>query len=136
MGMVFADIVIRNAVDVYKARYGFISQKDVRAVSTRALVDTGATTMIIPESTRKELGLAIESAERVDVVGGEESAMVAEPVEIQWMNRSSFCRPWVIKGEQQALLGAIPMEEMDVIVHPAKECLVGAHGDSPCGMVK
>jgi hypothetical protein len=36
----------------------------------------------------------------------------------------------VIPGAEFVLLGAIPLEFMDLMVHPAKQELVGVHGDN------
>jgi hypothetical protein len=35
----------------------------------------------------------------------------------------------VIAGSDQVLLGAIPLEDMDLIVDPKRQQLVGAHGN-------
>jgi hypothetical protein len=35
----------------------------------------------------------------------------------------------VLPGAEEVLLGAIPLEDMDLIVNPARQELTGAHGD-------
>jgi len=44
------------------------------------------------------------------------------------------CQPWVADSGQP-LLGAIPLEDMDLIVDPAALQVVGAHGDEEVGML-
>jgi hypothetical protein len=34
-----------------------------------------------------------------------------------------------VPGLPQVLMGLLPLEEMDLIIHPNKNELVGAHGD-------
>ena len=49
MGNVFAEITVKNALDVGLARAGQIAEQDVRTVTLTAIVDTGATTLVINE---------------------------------------------------------------------------------------
>jgi hypothetical protein len=44
------------------------------------------------------------------------------------------CQPWVV-GSGRILLGAIPLENMDLIVDPAGQALVGAHGEEEIGLL-
>jgi hypothetical protein len=45
------------------------------------------------------------------------------------------CRPWVVPGAKEVLLGAIPLEDMDLMVDPVRQQLVGVHGDEPGGFL-
>ena len=60
---------------------------------------------------------------------------VVDPVEVHWKNRKMICQPWVIRGSGEVLLGAIPLEDMDLIVDPAAQMLTGAHGDEEIGIL-
>jgi hypothetical protein len=42
----------------------------------------------------------------------------------------------VMPGDGDVLLGAIPLEDMDLIVHPASQELRGAHGDEVVCLLK
>ena len=53
---------------------------------------------------------------------------IAEAVEVHWNNRSMTCQPWVVR-EGRTLLGLIPLENMDLMVDPCSQELVGVHGD-------
>ena len=37
----------------------------------------------------------------------------------------------VVADAKKVLLGALPLEAMDLIVDPVRQTLVGAHGDEP-----
>jgi len=137
MGSVFAEITLKNGGDLTLLRKGHITEQNIRSVSITALVDTGATTLVIGEDLRKQLGLDVVDTYTVTLAGGTEAPCnVTEPVQICWKNRTSSVRAWVLPDEEQVLLGVIPLEEMDLIVDPVKQSLVGAHGDKVMGLIK
>jgi hypothetical protein len=61
---------------------------------------------------------------------------MTEPVKIMWKNRDAVCRAMVLSDSDEILLGVIPLEDMDLIVDPAKRELTGAHGDEVVCMIK
>jgi len=137
MGSVFAEITLKNGGDLVRVKYGYITEQNIRSVSITALVDTGATTLVIGEDLRKKLGLDVVDTFTVTLAGGTEASCdVTEPIQIYWKNRTSSVRAWVLPDEEQVLLGVIPLEEMDLIVDPVKQSLVGAHGDKVMGLIK
>jgi clan AA aspartic protease len=137
MGTVYTDITLKNAGDVSGVWRGYNTEKQIRQVTVRAVVDTGAGTLVIGEDIRQKLGLGIKGLRGVSLAGGERLvARLTEPVEIYWKDRSSACYALVVPGEHEVLLGAIPLEDMDLIVSPKKQELVGAHGDEVITMIK
>ena len=132
MGLVYADIILRNATDVVNVRRGIIKESEIRQTTVQAVVDTGAGTLIINDAIRQKLGLGVEG-ERWATLANKTTVMCkyTEPVEVLWENRSSAVRAVVMEGTDEVLLGAIPLEEMDLIVDPARQILIGAHGDTP-----
>lgn len=94
-----------------------------------ALADTGAVHLCIPahiqiqleleEIDRKEVTLADGSRKIVPYVG---------PIELRFKNRVGFAGALVF-GDQ-VLLGAIPMEDMDLVVIPKSQKL-DVNPDSP-----
>jgi hypothetical protein len=61
---------------------------------------------------------------------------VTEPVRIYWKDRRTTCEAVVLPGEKDVLLGAYPLEGMDLMVHPKRQEVVGAHGDKRYNVVK
>jgi predicted aspartyl protease len=103
----------------------------------QALVDTGAGTLVITEGVRKKLGLRIRALRKATFGNNtKEVCKLTEPVEIHWKDRLTACSALVVSGEGEVLLGAIPLEDMDLIVNPAGRELVGAHGDDVVCLVK
>jgi clan AA aspartic protease len=137
MGTVYAEITLKNLGDVVKSRDNLIQEKDVRALTVNALVDTGAATLVINENVCQKLGLAIEGFRRATLADNSKSFYkVTEPVKIHWKDRITACMALVMPGDGDVLLGAIPLEDMDLIVHPASRKLMGAHGDDVACLLK
>ena len=117
MGLVYAEIELINAEDLGMARRGFIKTAEVRRIGVAALVDSGASMLVIPEAVRLQLGVEIVSHEVAEYANGRlEEVPVAGPLEIRFANRRTVADAVVIGSE--VLLGAIPMEAMDVVIHP------------------
>ena len=137
MGEVKEKITLKNGGDLTLAREGHITDDKIRSVNVTALIDTGAATLVIGDEIRKKLGLVIEETRTATLAGGSKTLCnVTEPVLICWNNRTSSVRAWVLPGEEEVLLGLIPLEEMDLIVDPVNRKLIGAHGDEILGMIK
>jgi clan AA aspartic protease len=137
MGTVYSDITLKNAGDVTNVQRGIIPEQEVRAATVNALVDTGAGTLIINEEIRQKLGLALEGWRRATLADGASAAyQVTEPVKIYWKDRQTACPAIVIPSADNILLGAIPLEDMDLIVDPQRRQLVGAHGDEVVCLIK
>jgi clan AA aspartic protease len=130
MGMVYEEITLKNVYDVGICEHGLIKKSEVRQIAVQALVDTGASTLVITEEIREKLGLGIKGKRPATLANSKkEMCKVTEPVEIHWKNRSTSIPALVVPGSGKVLLGAIPLEDMDLIVDPVKQALVGAHGD-------
>jgi clan AA aspartic protease len=136
MGMVHAEITLKNLIDMSDVERGMIKDSEIRQTTVTAVVDTGAITLVINEDIRQKLGLKIRGHRRATLAdGAAHDYDVTEPVSVHWKNRDSPCRAYVMPNLNQVLLGAIPMEDMDLIVNPAKQELVGAHGDEIVGIL-
>jgi len=137
MGLVHAEIILKNAGDVSDVRRGYIKEPEVRQINVTAMVDTGSATLVINEAVRKQLGLAVEDTYTAELADGSvQTYGKTEPVQIHWKNRNAVCKAVVVPNANDVLLGAIPLEAMDLIVNPLKQELTGAHGDEIVFMLK
>jgi clan AA aspartic protease len=129
MGNVYAELTIKNSADLAKVRDGSIPDKEARSLALTALVDTGASTLVINEDVCQKLGLSILET-RIATLAGKikTECKITEPVDICWKDRSVSCNALVLP-EGEPLLGVIPLEFMDLIVDPARNELIPAHGD-------
>jgi len=129
MGNVFADITVKNAMDFGRFQAGDIAESDVHSVTLTAVVDTGATSLVIDEDTFQKLGLSVMERRNINLAGGGKiEGKVTSPVNIQWKDRFASVNAIVLPGGK-TLLGVIPLEFMDLIVDPVRQELVGANGD-------
>jgi clan AA aspartic protease len=89
----------------------------LEAIETEALADTGAVHLCIPEHIRLQLQLEEKDRKEVTVADGSKQLVpYVGPIEIKFKNRTGFAGALVM-GDQ-VLLGAIPMEDMDLVVIP------------------
>jgi clan AA aspartic protease len=122
MGLVHAEIEIINLRDLIKAEDHLLDQDEIRRMNIRVLVDSGAWLLCINENIQSYLNLSFiekrkfrTADERVieyDVVG---------PVELRYAGKKAHCGAFVLPGDSEPLLGAVPMEELDVIIHPLRQ---------------
>src|SRR6266581_5997663 len=94
-----------------------------------AMADSGALHLCIPEHVRIQLRLeAIDRKEVTLADGSKKLVPYLGPIELGFKNRIGFAGALVM-GDQ-VLLGAIPMEDMDLVVVPKTRTL-DVNPDSP-----
>lgn len=107
---------------------------EVRRITVRALVDSGAILMGINENIQEVLQLPVIGVEKVKLANGQVAYYdLVGPLEVQYEDYTAHCQAVVLPGDSEPLLGAIPMETMNVIIHPARQELV--HSSKPFTMV-
>jgi len=131
MGMVHAEITLRNAFDDRRVREGLIKEQELRSLAVTAVVDTGAVSIVINEEQCKKLGLGITEERSAKMADGRRVACkLTEAVEVRWKDRSWICPAVVVPGAETVLLGVIPLEGMDLMINPKTQELTGVHGDT------
>ena len=107
MGLIRARIILHNPVSA-----------ELSPIEADALVDTDALHLCMPEHLALQLGLPeLERRELTLADGSKRMIPYVGPVEIRFLNRRCFVGAMVLGDEP--LLGAIPMEDMDLVIHPA-----------------
>jgi clan AA aspartic protease len=118
MGLVNGRFVLRNP-----------RRPDIQPVTVEALADTGAVHLCIPEHVRIQLQLeAVDSKEVTLADGAKKLIPYVGPIEVRFKNRVGFVGALVM-GDQ-VLVGAIPMEDMDLVVVPRTRT-IDVNPDSP-----
>ena len=113
-----------------KARNELILEREIRRLTVGAAVDTGAWTLVINEATREKLGLQITGTDPGTLADGTTGKYdLAGPLRVHWKDRAMVCEAVVLPHAKKVLLGSIPLEAMDLTVHPRTEEVAGAHGD-------
>ena len=94
-----------------------LPQATLAEMEVEALLDTGSVHLCIPEHVRIQLDLEeIDKKEAVLADGLRRAVPYVGPIEIRYKNRIGFAVALVMCD--QVLLGAIPREDMDLIVIP------------------
>lgn len=118
MGLINAKIILSNP-----------REKKLKALEEIALVDSGAVHLCIPEHIKIQLKLEEIDQKEVTLADGSKKLIpYVGPVEIRYKNRVGFAGALVM-GDQ-ILLGAIPLEDMDLVIIPGKRIL-DVNPDSP-----
>jgi clan AA aspartic protease len=118
MGLTYASLNLRNP-----------KLPDLRPIKVRSLADTGALHLCVPSHVA--LQLKLDELQKREVVTADGRKLVCPyvgPVEITYQGRSCFTGAIVLGDE--VLLGAVPMEDMDLVVSPAKRSVI-INPDSP-----
>lgn len=111
MGLVNGNFVLRNP-----------RLPDLDPVNVVALADSGATHLCIPEHVQVQLQLEeIDSKEVTLADGSKRLVPYVGPIELRFKNRVGFSGALVM-GDQ-VLLGAIQMEDMDLVIIPKTRTL-------------
>jgi predicted aspartyl protease len=125
-------ITLENSADATNAFRGLMKAEDVRQFTCSAIVDSGAWTLVISPEIQRKLGLRIIGTEIVDVANGAtEKGEITEPVTIHWKDRLTSQNAYVLPEQKDILLGALPLEAMDLMLDMTGEKLVGKHGAKP-----
>ena len=111
MALVNAKILLKNP-----------AKADIAPIEVDALADSGAVHLCIPDHIRIQLQLdEIDKKEVILADGTRKIVPYVGPIEIHFKNRIGFAGALVM-GDQ-ALLGAIPMEDMDLVIIPRTKTL-------------
>jgi len=106
MGFAKGKIILKNS-----------RREKVSSIEVESLVDTGAVHLCIPQHLQLQLELKTISEKEVTLADGSNKLVpYVGPLEIHFKNRVGFAGALVM-GDQ-TLLGAIPMEDMDLVVIP------------------
>lgn len=125
MGLVYADVELINGIDIALAKRHLIGEEEVKRIHVNILVDTGSYMLAINENIKEQLQLPVVEMRKAQTATGQivECEVVA-PVELKFKNRRTSCNAIVLPGDAEPLLGAIPLEDMDVLIHPLRNELI------------
>ena len=113
MGLVYQHIRIANA-----------ARPELEEIDANALVDSGAAELCVTKLVALQLKLEPIAKRTVTYADGrKESVDYVGPVRVEVFGRTAFVGAVVTPGDQ-VLLGAMPMQGMDVLVDPARHQLV------------
>ncbi len=126
MGYVYAEIELTNEDDLAVQRRGWATESEIRRVTTRALVDSGAWDLVISEEIQQQLQLPLMGKEWVKLA--DETLLELDlvgPVQVRFETQTILVRSaLVMPTTPEVLLGAYPMQGLDVYIDPKSERLL------------
>ena len=106
MGLVTAKVLLENP-----------KEPALKGIEVETLVDSGTVHLCIPEHLQIQLKLQEIDKKEVTLADGSKKLVpYAGPVQIRFKNRVGFTGALVL-GDQ-VLFGAIPMEDLDLVILP------------------
>lgn len=106
MGLVYTNISLSNP-----------RMPELKSIEVKCLVDTGAAMLCIPEHIANQLALEENDKRDVSTADGRSHKVpYVGPVKVTFGERLCFVGA-LVRGDEP-LLGAVPMEDMDLVVHP------------------
>ena len=106
MGLVYSTITLSNPV-----------KPELSPISSKCLADSGSTYLVIPQHIANQLQIKIlETREATLADGSSQTVPYAGPVMVNFKNRNCFVGALIMGDE--VLLGAVPMEDMDLVIMP------------------
>ena len=124
MGLTYATIEVSNGYDISRSEDGIINKSEIRRWSGEMLVDSGAIRMAINEEIKAQLGLKGGMITPVTLANGTVTNIeLVGNLIVRFGNRTCYTDAFVLPGNTEPLLGAIPMEGMDLAIIPAESRL-------------
>lgn len=131
MGYIYAEIELTNQDDLAVNRRGLMPEEEIKRVTCRALVDSGAWDLVINDDVQKRLNLPVLGREavkladetwlHVDVVG---------PVQVRFEDHFTIVRAVILPDTSEVLLGAFPLQGLDAFIDAKRERLL-VHPEYP-----
>ena len=124
MGRFAVELKLANSTDVAVARRGLLSPEQVRRATVRGVVDTGATRLVIPTSVAEQLGATEAGETRVHYADGHTAIRkLVDDVQVELFGRKGIFRAAVEPDRTSALIGAIVLEDLDLVVDRTTQTL-------------
>ncbi len=117
MGRISVEVELTNRDDLVRAQDGTLAPDKVRRVRMTGLVDTGASYLVIPETIAQQLGVPDKGEATVRCADNRtETRKVVDQVNVALLGREGTFKAIVEPARSNALLGAIVLEDLDLLV--------------------
>ena len=124
MGKVMEKITLTNYGDLEAVHRGLLEPEGVRTLEVEALVDTGATMLVLPAEICERLGLRTLGKRRVRYANGAVAEVPwAGGIMLEVCGRQTQCDALVEAAGSTPLIGQIPIEALDLVVDPKSRTL-------------
>ncbi len=125
MGKVIVTATIENYGDLELSDRGLIPADQVRRIEVdNALVDTGATGLMLPKRMIAQLGLRHFKTRSAKGIGGTVDLPMYSVARLTIMGRECAMDVGEISDDLPPLIGQIPLEALDFVVDPKNQRLI------------
>jgi len=126
MGQVTVAAKIENVGDLLHMYKGTLSADRVRTIEVSdALVDAGASTLSMPKKLIQQFGLAPFRSRVARTATGLATFQVYGGVRLTIQGRECQVDVTELPDESPVLVGQVPLELLDFVVDPKRQCLIG-----------
>src|SRR5262249_38159877 len=126
MGRVQVAARLENLEDVYRAAQGALPADQVRTVDvTDALIDTGATGLLVPRRLIAQLGLPLLRTRAARTIAGNVDVPMYRAVRLTVQGRDCISDVGEVGDQFPVIIGQVPLELMDWVVDPKRQQLIG-----------
>lgn len=124
MGRFSVEVDLANYVDMGEADRGHLAKDKVRRIKIKGVVDSGAARVVIPASVAKELGLKTTGSVKVRYADRRTATRpMVEGLYLELLGRHSVFNATVEPKRETMLIGAIVLEDLDLLVDCTKQRL-------------
>jgi hypothetical protein len=126
IGKVLVTAKIENLADLFDAEKGVLPDDQVRRIEVQgAVIDTGATTLLLPKRMVAALGLKQLRTRHSRGLGGDFMLPMYGTVRLTIQGRDCPVDVGEIGDEYPVLVGQIPLEAPDWVIDPKGQRLIG-----------
>ena len=125
MGEIVIDAELENPIDRGMVEQGYGKESDIRRTTVRAVVDTGAVMLMLPQNVVERLGVARSGTVIVTYADERrEERPTAGPFTLRLCNRSMSVDCVLGPPLSEPLIGQIVLERLDLIADCTNRALV------------
>jgi predicted aspartyl protease len=126
MGKVLVSATIENLDDLFVAGKGGLPEDKIRrVVVTDALIDTGATGLLVPSKLIAQLGLDPIRVRTAKTIVGQTPLRIYRAVRLTVQGRDCISDVAEIPDDCTVMIGQVPLELMDWVIDPRGQRLIG-----------
>ena len=131
MGEIVVDIALENPDDRALCKAGHLDEIGIRRATVRAVADTGAVMLALPEDIVERLGVEVVDSVATTYADGRQGELpVAGPLTVRIGDRWMPANCVVVPMGADALVGQVVMEQLDLVADGVKQTL-GPRPESP-----
>ena len=125
MGRFSVDLRVANQADLVRVKDGSLAPEKVRRLTISGVVDSGAARLVLPAAVVKQLGLTKAGKAKVRYADGRTATRdKVELVYVELLGRHGSFTAVVEPRRKNALIGAIVLEDLDLLVDCTNQRLV------------